>query len=463
MSVTITIYDKQGGGYNKINKTPSGPKNYSGTFRDEFDSRRPKVTIIGPSNNFKNKPYCKIESRYYYIKNVVIRRNNENVLDLELDLLKTFASEINKVAVITTTTTKDNQYTVDDRVSFTERSEVYTATYSPVASSDSGSYILTTSGKPSNGYNFGLQTGSYSYSFPSNSSARMNSLRNIMDDLFSENILEGIANFAFGDPSDCLTGFGFLPMHYVTGGANRVTFGHTNLGSSFDLGFQFAPSKIVTHYSDLIPVPRRFNNFIDYKYSQYILFVPGIGNVELPPKLVVGKTVFIKYSTLPRTGETLVEVKNDSGATIFQSHTNIMIPIPISSKAYPSMGQVGLFGAGAGVATGLALSGTPAAPLVIGAGVLSQIGNSKPTPLPQSTTGSHNLLLKPNPELTMIYPEETVTGENHAPFGNPTSTSVNIGNLSAGFYCKPSAIDMSECGTAFDQEIESLLSSGFRT
>lgn len=91
--VTIQFY-KYTGRPRTVNKTLGESTDISGVLRDNFNMIKPVITIR--KQDVSNFNYCFIPdfNRYYFIEEVTLQNKNEYEMQLSLDVLKTYESEI---------------------------------------------------------------------------------------------------------------------------------------------------------------------------------------------------------------------------------------------------------------------------------------------------------------------------------------------------------------------------------
>ena len=90
---TITFYNYDGHP-NTVNKVLIEPHEYNGNLRQTFDVTRPQLSISAPSRPTYN--YCYIPSlgRYCFVTEIVYAGNRKYDISLQVDVLKTYESEI---------------------------------------------------------------------------------------------------------------------------------------------------------------------------------------------------------------------------------------------------------------------------------------------------------------------------------------------------------------------------------
>lgn len=93
--MTITFY-KTVSSENQIKKVLTDSKTYTGTFKNDFDILNPKIIISDSDYLILDYNYCYIQelNRYYFVKNITIISNNRFLIDCKIDVLKSYANEL---------------------------------------------------------------------------------------------------------------------------------------------------------------------------------------------------------------------------------------------------------------------------------------------------------------------------------------------------------------------------------
>lgn len=141
---TITFYNYDGHP-NTINKVLADPHEFSGSLRQTFDVLRPQLSISAPHRPTYN--YCYIPSlgRYYFVNEITYVGNKKYDLSLQVDVLKTYESEImNATATVTESDTPQpyvstRQSVYDRRPNFEQLDFPTTGLFN-----DTGSIVMVT-------------------------------------------------------------------------------------------------------------------------------------------------------------------------------------------------------------------------------------------------------------------------------------------------------------------------------
>lgn len=93
--ISVNFYNYTGKS-NVINKPLNNPVLFDGLLFNNFEVINPVLTIRQtPSNTFKNYNYCYIPifKRYYFVTSVNVQ-NDKIIMNLKVDVLKTYETEI---------------------------------------------------------------------------------------------------------------------------------------------------------------------------------------------------------------------------------------------------------------------------------------------------------------------------------------------------------------------------------
>ena len=159
----------------------------------------------------------------------------------------------------------------------------------------------------------------------------------------------------FADPTDAILALFMLPFTPGSSSDVPVTVGGYLAGS-----LTFAPLSEQFHDVDCgsVSIDEYWGNYLDYNpYTRITLFLPGVGEVQLDPDEVMGKTVSVLYRVDCLTGQFVAFVHGDS-KVFAQYQGNCALQVPVSSADYArinaAMLQAASFAVGSavGIATG---------------------------------------------------------------------------------------------------------------
>ena len=132
---------------NQLSKTLSSELVLTGNLRDETSVTNPVILIQADNVSGYNYAYVKEFNRYYFIRNMVSVRTGLWRIELSVDVLESFKSEIKKLSVILrdTETTGATNYLSGD-VWKTNVKETTNIINFSGGLSDTGEFILITAG-----------------------------------------------------------------------------------------------------------------------------------------------------------------------------------------------------------------------------------------------------------------------------------------------------------------------------
>lgn len=132
---------------NQLGKTLNSELVLSGNLRDEASVTNPVILIQADNVSDYNYAYVKEFNRYYFIRNMVSVRTGLWRIELSVDVLESFKSEIKKLSVILrdTETTGATNYLSGD-VWKTNVKETTNIINFSGGLSDTGEFILITAG-----------------------------------------------------------------------------------------------------------------------------------------------------------------------------------------------------------------------------------------------------------------------------------------------------------------------------
>lgn len=205
-----------------------------------------------------------------------------------------------------------------------------------------------------------------------------------------------------------------------------------------------------------VTVKPYYNSFLDYSpYTTLSIFLPFVGFRELDSKLLVGKSLNVKYSIdiVCGTCKALLYV---SGVELYSFDGNIGIDIPIASGTRAQIEKALISGAVSSV--GSAIAENPV-------GVVSSLVNTATSSLHNQSTGSHSSATSAYETLTcyLIYDRpvwQNIEGFNHA-YGRFCGLTKNLASLDGFTICNEN-VELSGivCSNEEKEEIKNYLTSG---
>lgn len=290
--------------------------------------------------------YCRWGVRYYYIRDIVIAKNQRFEVECALDPLATFKDEIGEVSAFSLYATSGfNDGIPDDRLSTVDVASIQSSNLGlfDIGASD-GTYILQ--------YATSVSTkGPCGILWLSDIDAKVVSAA--LNETGFNDFLDNFAKQLVG-AYDALISCRYVPLNWyslgTSGGSKSVV-----LAGYATSAVGKVPSDVVT-YEGSISIPWQFSDFRNLSpYTSLLLYLPGYGFLEINPADVIGKTSLAISATCDGvTGDVFYIVDN-----IARCSTNISSPIAIGTTGTNSFGVAGgLVSAGANLLGGNFMSAT---------------------------------------------------------------------------------------------------------
>lgn len=336
-----------------------------------------------------NYCYCGHLKRYYYILYVEPISASVSLIHCEVDVLATFRDDIlNTNAFIMYAESKYNSLLPDTRLPISYASKCYVSQQVIPDTDQSGCFVLTAA-TPNNDGSTGPAA---SVVMPESA------LSSLANKLYGAEWYDSIKN-EFYHPNEALISCIWTPLvagQATSGGYQQITVGKYDLGGG-------STAKKTVDDSFVVPVRLPYASTQqgskyagDYRnfepYSQYLLWLPGVGLVKLPMKnLLDGTTALsgninlpVRFSASPITGDVEYQIMRPtySGGGIADSpiilnvkgNFGVQIPIATQHGSFGSVVQSLITGiGGAAVAVVGALSANPVA---FGAGMTTALGST---------------------------------------------------------------------------------------
>lgn len=400
--------------------------------------------------------YAQAFGHYYFITNIISMANNITEIHCEQDILATYKANIgNTTAYIERAASNYNSYLNDNLVS-TEQRIVHRATATTDITgmeTTGGCFLLRIAGGDTRGVTV--------YAAPTLSAFRF--IFNKLSYLESEGSewWEKMAALTFS-PFDYVLSLHWCPLAYNLVALNGTATQSVDI-KWYTIFLQESVTKLnsgayvqsttrlnvpAAHYSDY----RRYNP----RFSQYRMYIPGVGTTELAPELTSGPLI-LNYRINLENGDMAYRLDNSDGGAnaslIATYNCNIFTQLQIGNDAM-NVNQVAsnLIGAATGIAggnVGMALGST-----------ISGIQNIM-TPMPSANGGDASgtmVILARQAEISL-----TCFGSGEIPTstdGRPCCKVLQISTLSGYVKCGGASIDLP--GLSGDRDaVNSFLNSGF--
>lgn len=284
--------------------------------------------------------YCQWGSRYYYIRDIVVAKNQRFEVECALDVLATFKEEIGDVSAFSLYASSGyNDGIPDDRLSTVDTASIQSSNLGLFdAGATDGTYILQYATSSSTKGPCGIL-------WLSDSDAKV--VSTALNETGFNDFLDNFAKQLVG-AYDALISCRYVPLNWYALGTSGGTKSVVLAGYATSAAGK-VPSDIVT-YEGSISIPWQFSDFRNLSpYTSLLLYLPAYGFLEINPADVIGKSSLEISATCDGiTGDVFYVVDN-----IARCSTNISSPIAIGTTGTNSFGVAGgLVSAGANLLGG---------------------------------------------------------------------------------------------------------------
>ena len=284
--------------------------------------------------------YCQWGPRYYYIRDIIIAKNQRFEVQCALDVMATYKEGIGNVSAFSLYASSGfNDGIPDDRLSTVDTATVSSSSLGlfDVGATD-GTYILQYATSASTKGPCGIL-------WLSDSDAKV--VATALNETGFNDFLDNFAKQLVG-AYDALISCRYVPLNWYALGTSGGTKSVVLAGYATRAAGK-VPSDIVT-YEGSISIPWQFSDFRNLSpYTSLLLYLPAYGFLELNPADLIGKTSIDITATCDGvTGDVFYIVDN-----VARASTNISSPIAIGTTGTNSFGVAGgLVSAGANLLGG---------------------------------------------------------------------------------------------------------------
>lgn len=317
---------------------PSGAGDSRSVFLKEGTSIYNPTFIMADDVTEYN--YCQWGPRYYYIRDIIVAKNQRFEVECALDVMATYKEGIANVSAFSLYASSGfNDGIPDDRLSTVDTATVRSSSLGlfDVGATD-GTYILQYATSSSTKGPCGIL-------WLSDSDAKVVSAA--LNETGFNDFLDNFAKQLVG-AYDALISCRYVPLNWYALGTSGGTKSVVLAGYATRAAGK-VPSDIVT-YEGSISIPWQYSDFRNLSpYTSLLLYLPAYGFLELNPADLIGKTSIDITATCDGvTGDVFYIVDN-----IARCSTNISSPIAIGTTGTNSFGVAGgLVSAGANLLGG---------------------------------------------------------------------------------------------------------------
>lgn len=321
---------------------PTGAGDSRSVFLKEGTSIYNPTFIM--SDDVTEYNYCQCGVRYYYIRDIVVAKNQRFEVECALDVLATFKKEIGNVSAFSLYASSGfNDGIPDDRLSTVDTATVQSSNLGLFdAGATDGTYILQYATSSSTKGPCGIL-------WLSDTDAKV--VSTALNETGFNDFLDNFAKQLVG-AYDALISCRYVPLNWYALGTSGGTKSVVLAGYATSAAGK-VPSDIVT-YEGSISIPWQFSDFRNLSpYTSLLLYLPAYGFLEINPADVIGKSSLEISATCDGiTGDVFYVVDN-----IARCSTNISSPIAIGTTGTNSFGVAGaLVSAGANLWVGNTIS-----------------------------------------------------------------------------------------------------------
>lgn len=438
----------------------TGWAEYNVTLKGGADLFDPTLTLSEDSQNLIGKNYAVMMNRYYFITGITALRNDLCEVQLKLDSLATFKSQIGAASLYVLRSASAFNRAIKDDYYPPMASMLYTTEIEQNFSEftyDNGYYIINVLGTKTAG-----TTTLYELT-PDNFRQLIMELYTDIDGWQLSDIIQKTVQKFGGNPTNLLTSAMYFPISFASAGATDVPVEIGGWKSMTSLGKRINnPIKPLGGFNPAVAAHPQAAIRGDYlsiaPYTKYELYIPSIGIVNLDTTQLRGvQRIYVTRQVDAITGKMAVLVETDSNPIHYLASFEGQIGVPINLKGDSGGGNAltaSMSALGAILAAptgGAAILGAAAA----GVGsIASSIGSAMSN---ASTRGSIVNLLKPmRLDSTYFY----VPNEDNTHMGRPLCELRTINTLSG--YIKVSEGDVAlPAPLPIQQEVKAFLEGGF--
>lgn len=445
----------------------TGWTEYSVNLKDGAEISNPEITLSATYSAVASANYATMFGRYYWITRKNMLRENLCQMQLEVDVLATYKSEIGssslyilRSSAASDGTIVDNYYPTKAAVSYTEETDTFYYNANPYPN---GFYVVNVSGFPATATSPSATGTSTLWKLtPSEFKDFINNLYSNIDGFQFTDILTAIPKFLGGSPNKLVSSAMWFPsgITFSTSASEEVVVGGWHSGVNGQLITN--PLHNENIWMDLHAHPQaatRGSYLNQSPYSIYTLTMPLFGSINLDTTSMIGASqvnIYVRVDAISGMATASVSTGGSRPEMALLS-AQLGVPLPLSGQE-----------SGASVAGGIVstIGNTILAAITHGAtaiagAVTSGIGTAVGAISGASfSSGSAGSLLGPTAPIILNSTHFTVVDEDNAHNGRPYCRVTTPANL--GGFMIASKGDVVMAGPLPEHErVKSFLESGF--
>lgn len=442
--------------------TTTGWTSYNVTLKGGADIDAPVVEVYDSYNNIKNYDYATMFSKYYFVRKKSMIREKLCELQLELDPMATYKSEIGSTSMYILRAANasdgsivDNYYPSTGKVthSWVSDSNFYPVSYS------SGCYIVNVVGTATSGNSTLWKL------TPANFRALISALYTSIDGFQPQDVEEALSKLIGGSPEKLVSSAMFLPnFGFGVEAAEEIVIGtwHSGVYGNLINDPVYEDVSWINMTLPKHPQAAARGSFLNLSpYSTYTLSIPLFGVVNIDTTAVINSTSInaaFSLDAITGQGKCRITASGTDGPIIADLTAQIGASVPLQGQSSGASIAGGITSTLAGVAAAIA-SGGAAAPIIgaVSSGIGTAVTALKGASFSSGSAGGI-LAARLTPALNATF--LSITDEDNANNGRPYCKVATPSTLTGYMLVYKSLVEIS--GTITQQEkIDRILESGF--
>lgn len=346
---------------------------YDIVFKDGADINNPVITLKADLDDILPYNYAVLLNRFYWIRNKKVLRTDYCILSLEIDVLATYREEIGNSSLYILRSSAESNGAINDTyypplASYSSSLTLQDADTVPQPNFNTGYFIISAMGT---GGSLGGAEILYLVN-PTNFKLIVNGLYTAIDGVQLSDAVNWVYQKLGGNPQELISSVIWVPYALPAGNSTWVYVGAYQTQGT---GMPITRNKVdLARYVYTIPkhplAASRGSYLNCNPYSNYMLYIPGSGIIQLDSTKLINEDTIIVDRTMDIKGQLLTTVRTGN---YIHSKTFSQIGVPISLNGNNS---------GESIISGITSTAVAAASAIItgGAGaVLGAVGSGVET------------------------------------------------------------------------------------
>ena len=262
----------------------------------------------------------------------------------------------------------------------------------------------------------------------------------------------------FTNPLDYILSLHVLPFKVSTSTAQTVTLG----GFATTVSMKPINAQFVDVDCGSLDVEEYWGNYLDYTYTSITLCLPYVGQVELDPDEVMGKTLKLKYRCDVITGAFVCFLYVSGEKVLGEYSGNCSMQMPVSAADYSRL-NAAVLGVAATAASGFAgaiAKGAGAAAAMAGSLVSTVQGAKMGVQHSGGLTGAPGFMGTQKPYVIIHRPRQSVPASYNTFAGYPSNVTMKLSDCTGFTSVRQIILDGVPFTLAELEELEGILKGG---